>query len=126
MPAGLVRKLNIVAAADGLNLHIIHGTGARRHTINSSSSDSGNNESLIRIDYRTNSITTGPQTGATTSASSIPNETQKDDDIVGLEAYGLVGKRLCDCNRSYTLSLSGMWGIRRRTEKDTLCSVALA
>lgn len=75
---GLLRKLLIVAAVDGLVLHA-HGTnGARQNN-----SASGNDASSIRIDYKTNKVTTLPP-------SSSGTESLEGRD--GLEAYGLVGE----------------------------------
>lgn len=69
---GLLRRLVVVAAVDGLILQT-PGNGLRSN---------GNNEpSCIRIDYRTSKISFLP-------ASAVE---QHDRDL-GLEAYGLVGK----------------------------------
>lgn len=72
---GLLRKLVIVAAVDGL---ILHGIGA--NGLRPSHNGSNNEASSIRIDYKTNKITALP-------ASSESLEGQDN-----LEAYGLVGK----------------------------------
>jgi len=72
---GLLRKLVIVAAVDGLILHG-HGVNGPRH-----SNGSNNEASSIRIDYKTNKITALP---ASTEESLEGREC--------LEAYGLVGK----------------------------------
>lgn len=77
MPA-LLRKLLIVAAVDGLVLHA-HGANGARH----GSGASGNDASSIRIDYKTNKVTTLPP-------SSAGSESLEGRD--GLEAYGLVGE----------------------------------
>ncbi|KAJ5764999.1 hypothetical protein N7520_004558 [Penicillium odoratum] len=71
---GLLRKLVIVAAVDGLILHG-HGVNGPRHN-----NGSNNEASSIRIDYRTNKITALP---ASTEESLEGREY--------LEAYGLVG-----------------------------------
>jgi len=68
---GMLRKLIIVAAVDGL---ILHANGGPR-------SNGSNNEASIRIDYETNKITA--------LAPSTP-EVFEGRDV--LEAYGLVGE----------------------------------
>ena len=71
---GLLRKLVIVAAVDGL---ILHGNGASGLRPN----HGNNNEaSSIRIDYKTNKITALP----------VSSESLEGQDV--LEAYGLVGE----------------------------------
>ncbi|KAJ5167314.1 uncharacterized protein N7482_006095 [Penicillium canariense] len=70
---GLLRKLVIVAAVDGL---ILHGNGANGPRPNNGSK---NEASSIRIDYKTNKITALPAS----------SESQEGRDV--LEAYGLVG-----------------------------------
>lgn len=72
---GLLRKLIIVAAVDGLVLHA-HGVNGHRH-----SNGSNNEASSIRIDYKTNKITALP----TSASESLEGQEM-------LEAYGLVGK----------------------------------
>lgn len=72
---GLLRKLVIVAAVDGLILHG-HGVNGPRHN-----NGSNNEASSIRIDYKTNKIT------------ALPASTEESlEDREYLEAYGLVGK----------------------------------
>lgn len=72
---GLLRKLAIVAAVDGL---ILHGNGANGQRPNHNGNN--NEASSIRIDYKTNKITALP----------APSESLEGQDV--LEAYGLVGK----------------------------------
>lgn len=74
---GLLRKLLIVAAVDGLVLHA-HGTNGARH----SNGGNGNDASSIRIDYKTNKVTTLPPSSGTESVEGRD----------GLEVYGLVGE----------------------------------
>lgn len=76
---GLLRKLIVVAAVDGLVLHA-HGVDGARHT-NGGNSDS----SSIRIDYKTNKVTP-----LSSSASSTGTDSLEGRDV--LEAYGLVGE----------------------------------
>ncbi|KAJ5711892.1 hypothetical protein N7488_006048 [Penicillium malachiteum] len=71
---GLLRKLVIVAAVDGLILHA-HGVNGPRHN-----NGSNNEASSIRIDYKTNKINALPPC----SAESLEGHEY-------LEAYGLVG-----------------------------------
>jgi hypothetical protein len=73
---GLLRKLVIVAAVDGLVLYA-HGANGSRYN-----SASNNEASSVRIDYKTNRITALP--------ASAPELLEGRDN--GLEAYGLVGK----------------------------------
>lgn len=77
---GLLRKLLIVAAVDGLVLHA-HGANGARHNNGGSGSDAPS----IRIDYKTHKITTLPP-----SSSSSGTESSEGRDE--LEAYGLVGE----------------------------------
>jgi hypothetical protein len=72
---GLLRKLVIIAAVDGL---ILHGNGA--NGLRSNHNGSNNEASSIRIDYKTNKITALPAS----------SESLEGQDV--LEAYGLVGK----------------------------------
>ena len=72
---GLIRKIVIVAAVDGLILHAHSANGPRNNN------GSYNEASSIRIDYRTNKIAALP-------ASKV--ESLEGQDV--LEAYGLVGK----------------------------------
>ena len=72
---GLLRKLIIVATVDGLILHS-HSANNPRH-----GNGSSNEGVSIRIDYKTNEITSLP--------ASIPESLEGRD---GLEAYGLVGR----------------------------------
>lgn len=72
---GLLRKLAIVAAVDGLVLHA-HGVNGPRH-----GTGSNNEASSIRIDYKTNKISALPS-----SASDLL------DSRDALEVYGLVGR----------------------------------
>ena len=72
---GLLRKLVIVAAVDGLILHA-HGVNGPRHN-----NGSNNDASSIRIDYKTNKIT---------ALSPCTAESLEGREY--LEAYGLVGK----------------------------------
>lgn len=72
---GLLRKLAIVAAVDGLILHA-HGVHAPRHN-----PGSNNDASSIRIDYKTNKISALP-----------PLASNSLDGKDALEAYGLVGR----------------------------------
>lgn len=84
MPAvGLVRKLIIFAAVDGLVLQA-HGNGQRHNNNNGNNNES----SFVRIEYKTNKISSG--------ASSVSDQIEGKNlkDVVGLEAYGLVGMRL--------------------------------
>ncbi|KAJ5578561.1 uncharacterized protein N7459_007525 [Penicillium hispanicum] len=71
---GLLRKLIIVAAVDGLILHA-HGVNGPRHN-----NGTNNEASSIQIDYKTNKITALPAS---------PSESLEGRDA--LEAYGLVG-----------------------------------
>ena len=73
MPPGLVRKLSILATADGL---VLQAQGNSQRLISG-----GNVESSVRIDYKTNKITSGLS----------PTE-EEDDDDDKLEAYGIAGK----------------------------------
>lgn len=73
---GLLRKLIVIAAVDGLILHA-HGASGPRHN-----NGSNNEASSIRIDYKTNKVTALPA-----PASALPSES-----LEGLEAYGLVGE----------------------------------
>lgn len=84
----LLRKLIIIAAADGLILHP-HGNGTRYNA----------NESSIRIDYKTNRIC--PISGA-----DLSTRTQREG---GLEVFGLVGKRKPDSHSIYLLSRAGRY-----------------
>lgn len=93
MPPGLVRKLVIIAAADGLILQAIQGnTNSQRHQNNvgngSTVESSSLSSSAVRIDYKTNKITSGSLPIA--SAASIDESEQEED--VHLEAYGIVGE----------------------------------
>lgn len=80
MPA-LLRKLIIVAAADGLVLHAHGINGPRQNNNDSHNSGSNNDASSIRIDYKTSKITALP-----TSAKELSEGRDN-----GVEAYGLVG-----------------------------------
>ncbi|KAJ5161890.1 hypothetical protein N7492_007282 [Penicillium capsulatum] len=71
---GLLRKLAIVAAVDGLVLHA-HGVNGPRH-----GSGSNNEASSIRIDYKTNKISALPSS----ASESLEGKN-------ALEVYGLVG-----------------------------------
>jgi hypothetical protein len=73
MPS-LLRKVAIFAAVDGLILQST-GNGVRYNANNESSS--------IRIDYKTNRIS---------SYSAPANDLNERKDYAGLETYGLVGK----------------------------------
>lgn len=74
---GLLRKLIIVAAVDGLVLHA-HGNNGSRHT-----NGSNNEVSSIRIDYKSNKVTALSPTSST-------SESLEGRDV--LEVYGLVGE----------------------------------
>jgi len=75
---GLIRKLLIFAAVDGLIL-LPYGNGSRYN--------GGNNDSsLIRIEYKTSKISSCP-------ASALSDEIEEKQQDAGLEAYGLVGMR---------------------------------
>lgn len=74
---GLLRKLIIVAAVDGLVLHA-YGINGSRHNGGTS-----NDASSIRIDYKTSKVTVLP-------SSSSATESLEGRDT--LEAYGLVGE----------------------------------
>lgn len=75
---GLIRKLLIFAAVDGLILQP-YGNGSRHN--------GGNNDSSsIRIEYKTSKISSFP-------ASALSDEIEEKQDDAGLEAYGLVGMR---------------------------------
>ena len=80
MPStNLARKLNIVAAADGLHIQA-HGSSQR----------GGNVElSFVRIDYKTNRVTSGTSEGEGYEVEGDDD----DDDVIQLEAYGIAGKR---------------------------------
>ena len=70
MPANLVRKLSVVAAVDGLILQAY-----------------GSSESpFIRIDYKTNKITSG-----LLPASAVSGRIEREN-VVELEAFGIAGK----------------------------------
>lgn len=75
---GLLRKLLIVAAVDGLVLHAHGSNGARQ-----GNGSSGNDTSSIRIDYKTNKVTALPPSSSGTESL---------DSLDRLEAYGLVGE----------------------------------
>lgn len=70
---GVLRKLIVVAAVDGL---ILHANGGSRFAVGSN-----NEASSIRIDYKTNKITALP---------ALAPEAFEGRDV--LEAYGLVGE----------------------------------
>lgn len=73
---GLIRKLLIFAAVDGLILQP-YGNGSRHN--------GGNNDSSsIRIEYKTSKISSFP-------ASALSDEIEEKQQDAGLEAYGLVG-----------------------------------
>lgn len=74
---GLLRKLIIVAAVDGLVLHA-HGNNGSRHT-----NGSNHEVSSIRIDYKSNKVTALSPTSST-------SESLEGRDV--LEVYGLVGE----------------------------------
>ncbi|KAJ5535859.1 hypothetical protein N7513_009045 [Penicillium frequentans] len=85
---GLLRKLVIVAAVDGLILHG-HGINGPRHN-----NGSNNEASSIRIDYKTNKIT------------ALPVSTEESlEDREYLEAYGLVGL-LSVASHSFLVSIT--------------------
>lgn len=75
---GLLRKLLIIAAVDGLILQP-HGHN------NTNNKNNNNGESPLRIDYKTNKITAIP-------TSTEASEREKKDKDTGIEVYGLVGK----------------------------------
>lgn len=75
MPA-LLRKLTICAAVDGLILQPYNHGSSPRH-------NGPSEPSAIRIDYKTNKISS--------LSPSAADRTERSDP--GLEAYGLVGKR---------------------------------
>ena len=77
---GVIRKLLIFAAVDGLILQP-YGNGSR---LNGGGHSHNESSSSIRIDYKTSKITSLP-----TSALSGQNE--KSQDVAEIEAYGLVG-----------------------------------
>lgn len=79
---GLLRKLIIVAAVDGLVLHA-HGVNGARHN-----NGAHNDAASIRIDYKTNKVTALPS--STSPSSSSANDSLEGRDM--LEAYGLVGE----------------------------------
>lgn len=73
---GLLRKLIIVAAVDGLILNAHSASGPRHNN------GSNNEASSIRIDYKTNKVTALP----------APASASASESLEGLEAYGLVGE----------------------------------
>lgn len=73
---GLIRKLLIFAAVDGLILQP-YGNGSRHNGSNTDSSS-------IRIEYKTSKISSFP-------ASALSDEFEGKQEDAGLEAYGLVG-----------------------------------
>ncbi|KAJ5491328.1 hypothetical protein N7539_002895 [Penicillium diatomitis] len=85
---GLLRKLVIVAAVDGL---VLHGTGVnglrQKHNGNS------NEASCIKIDYKTKRVTT------------VPAPLDSSEEQNALEAYGLVGL-LSIASYSFLVSIS--------------------
>ncbi|KAJ5259446.1 hypothetical protein N7478_012427 [Penicillium angulare] len=88
---GLLRKLIIIAAVDGLILHG-HGVNGPRHNNNGSN----NEASSIRIDYKTNKISALPTT---------TTEVLDSRDDLNLEAYGIVGL-LSVASRSFLVSIT--------------------
>lgn len=89
---GVIRKLLIVAAADGLILHPHPHGHASRPSTDEPSSSSSSSSSSIRIEYKTSKVTLFP--------TAVLSEEKKDGNgsasgsgngSVGIEAYGLVG-----------------------------------
>lgn len=76
---GLLRKLLVFAAVDGLILQP-HGNGSRENNNNNNT----NGDYPLRIDYKTNKVTPLPNNHI-----SEPSERERKD--TGLEVYGLVG-----------------------------------
>lgn len=77
---GVIRKLLIFAAVDGLILQP-YGSGSRPNGGGHGHSESS---SSIRIDYRTSKVTSLP-------TSPLSEQIEKRQDVVGIEAFGLVG-----------------------------------
>ena len=105
---GLLRKLVIIAAVDGLILQS-SGNGLRH---------SGNNEpSSLRIDYKTNKVSSLP----------APASDLDEDRDSGLEAYGLVGKQPISClNISVAVLCAGYSILRWRFISRSVTEIPIA
>lgn len=85
---GVIRKLLIYAATDGLILQPYgNNSNGSRHGGGGTGGGNESSPSSIRIDYKTNKISSFP-------ASALSEQIERGRDTVGLETYGLIGMLL--------------------------------